>query len=650
MNGLAGPISWAARGVRGVAGLPGRLVGPIFTKELRVSSRRRRNFALRAVYLAALTAFVALVWYSALRGVSYDSDRSHAAYVARMEATGRIVVACIVWFQFLAVLLVAVIILSTSISEEVYHRTLGVLMTTPIRSFQIVAGKLLSKVLQLVMLLALSLPLLAVVRVLGGVPWDFLVRSLCVTLSTVVLFAAVTMFFSILFRRAFVNILLALCTMGFLYGGVPLIASLMMVAMRFGNMPEYMRFLNVLIHCNPFVTQSVLTAELMEPRVMAPWGAVVWWVSCAICLGLAGLILTACVAMVRRAALRQAAGATGAGPSAAVAAVPSSRGPGVSMPELPELPGRPEPSGPVELPSPPPALTPVARPVREGRIRPIAGSPILWRELRPTWGRGRLARWIAAGITAWLLLLVYALVAAIDNSFTESGVHAAFIFVYTILGMLVTAVVSATTITAEKEANSWEILLCTALSDWHILAGKAAGVARRCLPIWLLPLGHVGLFLAVGVARPILLAHLALIIVSVIGLLAGSGLYFSARFKRTTTAVILNLSLAIALWAALPAFLALGAQATGGYGANNPLNRLTEYTVDANPVFQATIVTEHGTGRRGDNDNSYYHWEGAGTCHVGQATAYLAMFAGIYLAMGAAFAWRAKCRLRKKIY
>jgi len=35
-----------------------------------------------------------------------------------------------------------IVMLSTSISDEIYHKTLGVLMTTPINSFQIVAGKL----------------------------------------------------------------------------------------------------------------------------------------------------------------------------------------------------------------------------------------------------------------------------------------------------------------------------------------------------------------------------------------------------------------------------------------------------------------------------------------------------------------------------
>ncbi len=37
------------------------LIGPIFDKELRVSSRRRRNYVLRFIYLVFLTSVLVLV-------------------------------------------------------------------------------------------------------------------------------------------------------------------------------------------------------------------------------------------------------------------------------------------------------------------------------------------------------------------------------------------------------------------------------------------------------------------------------------------------------------------------------------------------------------------------------------------------------------
>jgi hypothetical protein len=47
-----------------------RLTGPIFGKELRISSRRRRNYVLRCAYVALLTVFVVVVWLDQVRHVS----------------------------------------------------------------------------------------------------------------------------------------------------------------------------------------------------------------------------------------------------------------------------------------------------------------------------------------------------------------------------------------------------------------------------------------------------------------------------------------------------------------------------------------------------------------------------------------------------
>jgi len=42
------------------------LAGPIFTMELRISARRKRNYFLRFAYAAILTLFVASAWSAAI--------------------------------------------------------------------------------------------------------------------------------------------------------------------------------------------------------------------------------------------------------------------------------------------------------------------------------------------------------------------------------------------------------------------------------------------------------------------------------------------------------------------------------------------------------------------------------------------------------
>ncbi|KKK77178.1 hypothetical protein LCGC14_2856220, partial [marine sediment metagenome] len=290
--------------------LSGRWVaGPIFGKELRTSSRRRRTYVLRSVYLILLTAFVVLVWLAEVqRGLHRGSLASRVAY---MPEAGKIIIMCIVWFQFCAMQLVAVVMLSTAISDEIHGRTLGVLMTTPINSFQVVMGKLLSKLWQLIILVGISLPLLAVVRVFGGVPWEFLVAGVCTTLTAMLFAAAVAMFFSVYCRRAYVAILLTLVVGGGLYLLVPFV-----VIMALKGSYSERQVLPPLCTVNPFGALILMTDQTIRPWRAGRW-AFSWEAHCLAMLVAAAAVLAVCVRVVRKATLRQIAGGTGAGASIA---------------------------------------------------------------------------------------------------------------------------------------------------------------------------------------------------------------------------------------------------------------------------------------------------------------------------------------------
>jgi len=630
---------------QGLVSLPAALAGPILTKELRVSSRRRRNYVLRSAYLAVLTVFIVLVWLATVR---WESNRDYAYRVSRMAIAGRTIIVWIAWFQFIVIQIVTVVMLSTSISEEVYAKTLGVLMTTPINSFQIVVGKLFSKILQLLLLLAASLPMLAVLRVMGGVPWDFVVASLCITLTTALLVASVTMFFSILFRWAFVSILMSMGALAVFYGLLPLIFSLIVAAMRLHDNELLGSLLTLLANYNPVAMMFFLTFEMLEPGQFlrgAPKSFFfAWWVNCLISLGLASLILAACVAMVRKVGLRMVAGATGAGPSSA-AAIAASAGP-VLAPVLEAL------DAPATASPTAPAFATAAMmlpPVRLARVREIKGSPIIWRELRSTWLKRGVLFWVLTGVGVWLLLLIYALVAwAEHRAFTGNDGHVVFIVVYTIIAALATCVLAATNITSEKESRSWELLLCTPLGDWHILLAKFVGALRRCVPLWLLPIAHILLFSLAGCCHVALLPMYLLIAGGMVVLLVGAGMYFGSRFRRTTTAVMLNIALALGLWAALPLCTALLIEAT-----HSDLRETVSFVLDANPVFQTVIVCDRLAGasnaRRHLSEMKFY-WNGFShrLAGFGDTLEYLAFLASLNVALGALLAWRAKCQFRKR--
>ncbi|NLH15459.1 MAG: hypothetical protein GX455_02660, partial [Phycisphaerae bacterium] len=103
------------------------ITGPILDKELRVTSRRKRYYVLRVIYLGLMLLILGMIWAEEIR-----YNQPSVMTVSRMSIAGQILTSFIVWFQFIGLQVVAVIMLSTSISEEIYHKTLGVLMTTPI--------------------------------------------------------------------------------------------------------------------------------------------------------------------------------------------------------------------------------------------------------------------------------------------------------------------------------------------------------------------------------------------------------------------------------------------------------------------------------------------------------------------------------------
>ncbi|HUW19702.1 MAG TPA: hypothetical protein VMW16_10405 [Sedimentisphaerales bacterium] len=581
------------------------LAGPIFDKELRVSSRRRRNYVLRFVYLAVLTVLLVLIWVEVVR---YGGSAVYRT--SRMGEAGKTIIAFIVWFQFCATQVVAGVMLSTSISDEIYNRTLGLLMTTPINSFQIVMGKLFSKLLQLILLLAISLPLLAVVRVFGGVPWDYLISSLCITLATVIFVGSLSLFFSIFTRRAYVVIIMTALTVGALFVIVPLFTTMVWQALDLRTIIPERTLATVILHPNPYGALAFNSAMMFNPRGGTGMPVLLWPLHCGIMLAASALVLSLSVSLVRKVALAQAAGQSDI----------FMRRRRSRRPASPQTAVREESSGPV---------------------RHINGPPALWKELRaPILRRHKLAASVIICVCLLVLCASYGLW-ALEGHLDEKEVHMLYVTIFMSAGMLFTIVIPATCITSEKESRSWPLLLATTLSDNEILFGKFMGVFRRCLPIWLFLFGHLALFTIVGYIHPIAILQMAVLVIWLITFLSCTGLYFSSRFRHTTTAVIMNFALAAVIWGLVPLLLFL---VLNVFHADQDL---AETYMDTNPFVHALALIDATAGSR--NVGSY-DWVGIGSLSVFESTCWMLFCMLAYISVGSLFAWRAGCRLRRNIF
>jgi len=587
------------------------LTGPIFDKELRVSSRRRRNYVLRFAYVALLTVFLALVWIEAM------GQSGSAVYrISRMAEAGKFIIVCMVWFQFCATQFLAVVLLSNSISDEIYHRTLGLLMTTPISSFQIVMGKLFSKLLQLILLMAISLPLLAIIRVMGGVPWNYVISSLCITLTTIIFVGSLSLFFSIFSRRTYVVIIITILTIGFVFALLPLLTAWIWHAMDLDRIISQKILSTVIFTPNFYCTMFFNSMMMVEPRAAAGMPAYLWSLNCGIMLALSTILLFISVIIVRKVALCQATGQ-----------LDGSAGKRRSRRAAKE-------GG-------------VSRQVFAGAIRRVVGPPIIWKELRsPMFRHHKIRTFIFVSIGLILLSGTYYLCAktlVLDDEET----HAAFAVIFLGVGMLFTIVLPATSITTEKESRSWPVLLATPLDDKDILLGKFIGILRRCFPAWLLLFGHIIAFSLIGFIHPFAIVQTGILVTWIAIFLSGSGLYFSSRFKHTTTAVLMNFALVAAIWAILPLLMAIIAS------INTPFTRdardLVEAYIDTNPFVHMGNIMIATAGGNSDKTGNYY-WPGQGTLNATKSTVWMLACMVGYILIGFLFAWRAKCQFRRKIF
>jgi ABC-type transport system involved in multi-copper enzyme maturation permease subunit len=570
------------------------MTGPILDKELRVTSRRKRYFVLRVVYLALLLIILAMVWADT---ISYNQPS--LMMVSRMAIAGQVLTSFVVWFQFIGLQVVAVIMLSTAISEEIYHKTLGVLMTTPITAIQIVLGKLLSRLWQLLLLLGISLPVLAVVRVFGGIPWGFLATGLTLTLCTVLFVGSLTMLWSIYCRRAYTAIIFSALSLAGLFALVPFLVVI--ITIRAGEGDKIFLSLGFL---NPYICQFVNTAMLFEPRGMPalPF-PVQWlpWIHCGLLLAATLLILLFCMWKVRKVALRQIVG----------------EGTVILSPQTPTTSSAPE------------AIA--------SKLRTVRGQPVYWKECRlPLFGRHKIAAAVFLALGLGVLGLIYALLAD-SNDLHSSDTQAMFGVVFMGIALLITATLPAATVTSERESGSLPLLLTTTLTDWQILFGKFFGAMRRCLLVWGLLMGHLALFVVVGYLHLVVLPYMAIVVVWVLILFAASGVYFSVRFRHTTTAVILNMATWATVWGLVPlllGFMTLWVRLD---------SHIVETYVDIIPFVQCGCLIDGAAG-----DGGTFHWIGLNTLNIAETLIWLlACFAG-YSLVAAGFLVRAKMLLRRK--
>ncbi|MFB3892784.1 MAG: ABC transporter permease [Phycisphaerae bacterium] len=587
------------------------LAGPVFDKELRVASRRKRFYALRFIYLAALTFFVAMTWikwvetarswFPVMQGWPVAAQRAQISTV--MAAAGTHIVDTILWFQFIATQIVAVFLCSTAVNEEVSRRTLGILLTTPVSCFKIVLGKLLSKLLQVVILLAISLPLLAIVRIFGGVPWGMVVSGLLITLAGAVMVGSLSLYLSSVFRDAPRVVLFTALFYGAAFCMLPLCCLIADPAFSSFS-PPFAMWLN--------------SAGLMDPSAGTKM-AFLCPFFCVLMILFAAVLMKLATVRVRRAALRSAAG------------------PGPQKVMVLYAPGYQPPT------------------------RRVSGSAMIWKELRFYLPANKRKMYLAFLLAGAMVMLSYASCAA-SRMLDYVSVQMLYIIIWLGLSALLTALMAATSITVEKESRALVLLLTAPMSDASIILAKASGVLRRAAPTLVMLAVHLAGMAALGAMHWAGAVLVALLSAWVIVFLGGMGMYFSSLLRTSSAAVVATVGACLGLWVAAPAF---ATALPGQWRAARTFLQTCNPGVQLSVIVQATSEL-HAREEAGRLEFQWPHSQeydireltsvarseapSALDSSLAGAMGVLALSCLGYGGLGVLMAWRAKVLMRRRLF
>ncbi len=473
------------------------LLGPVFTAEMVTAARRRRYFALRLLFAAGL---LLLLWTCCL-GVRNGRDIGGELTLSESSELATAFFMSFSWITLTVTLLVVPAIAAGTIATERDRRTIEYLFATDLSNAEIVLSKLVAKVLLVGKLLIVALPVIAIFRLLGGIPGDLLLAFYVILASTSLLLVMLSMSISVWTTRArdaLTRVYLLLVAVLV----IPTILWLWMSALQASGVGLGFIIDPIKYVCEFFTSINPLW---VYGQAISGGGALGFsldqsaiWRMAGIHVAISAVLATISVLAVRRVHLNAVSAST--------------------------------------------------RETKGRRTREVGAHPMLWKECFAKSAATKLG-WI--GRAALLLIVVVsmgvsvsAFVAAIyySNQWQPPweqfmGVTATMSSLYGSGVVLLVGVRAAGLVSYEKERDCWLSLLSTPLSASEIVGGKVVGnlYAFRWLP---LPLAFTWLLQIVLFLPSLFAAFFTLLMLLVTCLFASTvGVAFSLKFNTTLKSI-----------------------------------------------------------------------------------------------------------------
>jgi len=546
--------------------------GPVFAKEVWMAGRRASTYWIRGGFVLGMTILVALVFMA----YRFDDYGTTSQRLQRLQQMAPNLTVTIIWFQYVAIVLAAVILASPMICDEKRKGTLSTLLCTPLKAWQILLGKLSAMGVQLLVLALAATPLLLALRLFGGVTAETVAAAAWITISSAALASTLTMLSSVMLRRS---------PMAAASGLMLFLGSQFMVTLVVGIIATFRQsmtpaLLFPMFMLTPPLMLGVLSADLVGGGLPIPFKTEAWLIS-----GAYNWLLTGVVFLVATFALRRVMrmeGESGAGP-----APPKKRAKGATPgPESAPTPPAPN-AAPGTAPDAAPALgvhAPARAPGLAHASRVVGENPVLWREVRQRSFARPLYAWLLFGGVGLIALWIYFQVTAewrngwlvgLDlDELGDEALNFPILALGSVVTMLLACFTSSQSISSEKESRTWEVLLATPLSAWDIVWGKFVGALRRQ---WIVPsliLAHLVVVSVLGPVKLLAIVQIAYVLFAGLVAITSVGVLASVLIGKSTRAAGANFGFWLAVWGAIPLIITMLNEAAGGLDSGDVISVL----------------------------------------------------------------------------
>lgn len=220
-------------------------INPVIEKELKIKMRGWKAPTLITVYIV----FLGLIVFFSFLGSKILSPYSMGQFNPSTALSSYNALAIL---QLLLIMFIVPAMTGGAISGEKERQTLDLLLCTNLSTSSIVVGKIVVSIAHIMLLIAASLPIMSVVFLYGGITVTDLLLLFAFYLVTALALGSIGIFYSTIFRKSSVSMILSYMTVLFLLFGTIIVYGIWSsIFMRFNNKPPDIAQTMAFMFANP---------------------------------------------------------------------------------------------------------------------------------------------------------------------------------------------------------------------------------------------------------------------------------------------------------------------------------------------------------------------------------------------------------------